>query len=145
VVLIGLAFIFFILDIKVTGFALTVAGAISFILGSLFLFSPFAPGSPSLPRLVVNPWLLVGMTILLVGFFSFALTAGLRAQRREVLMSRQALVDATGIALSNLDPQGVVQIQSETWTAMAEEPIKAGEKIKVIASDGLYLRVCRAS
>jgi membrane-bound serine protease (ClpP class) len=145
IALIGLAFIFFILDIKVAGFALTVAGAISFILGSLFLFSPFTPGSPSLPRLVVNPWLLVGMTILLVGFFTFALTAGLRAQRQRVLMSRQVLVGATGIALSNLDPQGVVQVQSETWTANAAEPVKAGEKIKVIDSDGLYLQVCRTN
>jgi membrane-bound ClpP family serine protease len=60
-------------------------------------------------------------------------------------MSRQRLVDAIGIALSNLDPEGVVQVQSETWTALAAEPIRAGEEIKVIDSDGLYLRVRRSS
>ncbi|HXV42562.1 MAG TPA: nodulation protein NfeD, partial [Anaerolineae bacterium] len=84
-----------------------VTGAISFVLGSLFLFSPFAPSSPTMPRLTVSPWLLVLMTLLLVGFFSFALTAGLRAQRQKVLINRQGPIGATGIALSELAPEGV--------------------------------------
>jgi membrane-bound serine protease (ClpP class) len=145
VALIGFAFILFILDLKVTGFALSIAGAISFILGSLFLFSPFAPTSPSVPRLAVSPWLLALMTALLVGFFGFAVTAGLRAQRQKALISRQALLGATGVALSDLAPQGVVQVQSETWSAVATEPIKVGETVEVIGSDGLYLQVRRSS
>jgi membrane-bound serine protease (ClpP class) len=145
IALIGLAFFLFILDLKVTGFALSVAGAISFVLGSLFLFSPFAPSSPTMPRLTVSPWLLVLMTTLLVGFFSFAVTAGLRAQRRKVMLGRQGLVGATGIALSELAPEGVVQVQSETWTAVAAEVIRAGETIEVVDSDGLHLQVRRVS
>lgn len=143
IALIGLAFFLFILDLKVTGFALSVAGAISFVLGSLFLFSPFAPESPTLPRLSVSPWLLILMTALLVGFFSFAVTAGLRAQRQQVLMSRQRLIGARGMALSELTPEGVVQVQSETWTAVAPELIRAGEMIEVVDSDGLNLQVRR--
>jgi membrane-bound serine protease (ClpP class) len=146
VALMGLAFFLFIVDLKVTGFALSVAGTISFVLGSLFLFSPFAPTVPTLPRLTVSPWLLVSMTALLVGFFSFAVTAGLRAQRQKALMSRQALVGATGIAISDLDPQGVVQVQSETWTATTvAERVNAGETVEVMGSDGLYLQVRRLS
>jgi membrane-bound serine protease (ClpP class) len=146
IALIALAFIFFILDIKVAGFALSVAGAISFVLGSLLLFSPFRPSPPTMPRLSVSPWLLVAMTALLVGFFSFALTAALRAQRQTVLMSPQALVGATGVVVSDLDPQGVVQVRSETWTATADaEPVSAGETVEVIGTDGLRLRVRRPS
>jgi membrane-bound serine protease (ClpP class) len=146
IALIGLAFVFFILDIKVTGFALSVAGAISFVLGSLLLFSPFRPSAPTMPLLSVSPWLLAGMTTLLVGFFSLALTAVLRAQRRTVLMSTQALVGATGTALSDLDPLGVVQVRSETWTAMADVgPVRAGERVEVVATEGLRLRVRRPS
>jgi membrane-bound serine protease (ClpP class) len=146
IALIGLAFAFFILDIKVTGFALSVAGAISFVLGSLLLFSPFRPSAPTMPRLSVSPWLLAGMTTLLVGFFSLALTAVLRAQRRTVLMSTQTLVGATGTALSDLDPLGVVQVRSETWTAVADVgPVRAGEKVEVVGTEGLRLRVRRPS
>ncbi|MEW5961127.1 MAG: nodulation protein NfeD, partial [Chloroflexota bacterium] len=143
IALIGLAFFLFILDLKVAGFGLTVAGAISFVLGSLFLFSPFAPARPALPRLSINPWLLAGMTVLIVGFFTFALTAALRAQRRAALMGRQVLVGAVGTALSDLAPEGVVQLQSESWTAVASEPVRAGETVEVIGSDGLYLQVRR--
>jgi membrane-bound serine protease (ClpP class) len=146
IALIGLAFVFFILDIKVAGFALSVAGAISFVLGSLLLFSPFRASAPTMPRLSVSPWLLAGTTTLLIGFFSLALTAAWRAQRRTVLMSTQALVGATGIALSNLDPQGVVQVRSETWTAIADvEPVKIGETVEVTGIEGLRLRVRRPS
>ncbi len=144
IALIGLAFIFFILDIKVAGFALSVAGAISFVVGSLLLFSPFRPSPPTMPRLSVSPWLLVGMTALLVGFFGLALTAALRAQRQTVLMSTQGLVGTTGIAVTDLDLQGVVQVQSETWTAIADAgPVSAGETVEIVGTDGLRLRVRR--
>jgi membrane-bound serine protease (ClpP class) len=143
IALIGLAFFLFILDLKVTGFALSVAGAISFVLGSLFLFSPFVPSSPTLPRLSISPWLLVLMTLLLVGFFSFAMTAGLRAQQQKVLMGRGRLIGVRGTALSELAPEGVVQVQSETWTAVAPDLIRAGEMVEVVDSDGLNLQVRR--
>jgi membrane-bound serine protease (ClpP class) len=146
IALIVVAFVFFILDIKVAGFALSVAGTISFVLGSLLLFSPFRPTAPTMPRLSVSPWLLGGMTALLVGFFSVALTAALRAQKQTVLMSTQRLVGVTGIVLSDLDPQGVIQVQSETWTAIADAgPVSAGESVEVIGTEGLRLRVRRRS
>jgi len=144
VALILLAFALFIADIKVSGIALSVAGAISFILGSLLLFSPFAPASAGMPQLSVSPWLTAGMTALLVGFFSFALAAGLRARRMPVLIGGNELLGKIGIALSELAPEGVVQVQSETWSATTtDEPIHAGEQVEVIGRDGLYLRVCR--
>jgi len=99
-----------------------------------------------MPRLAVSPWLLAGMTVLLLGFFCLALTAALRAQRRTVLMSTQTLVGATGTALSDLDPLGVVQVRSETWTAIVDAgSVSAGEKVEVVGTEGLRLRVRRPS
>jgi membrane-bound serine protease (ClpP class) len=143
IALILFAFILVILDIKVTGFALSVAGAISFVFGSLLLFSPFNPVAPAMPQLSVSPWLLVGMTALLVAFFSFVVTAGLRVQKRAGLMLTHVPAGKIGVVLTDLNPQGVVQVQSETWTAIADTPIGAGETIEVIATDGLRLRVRR--
>jgi membrane-bound serine protease (ClpP class) len=144
IALIVLAFIFFIADIKVTGVALSVAGAISFVLGSLLLFSPFTPATPVMPRLYVNPWLLASMTAVLVSFFSFALAAGLRAQRQAVLTDSRVLLGKTGVALSDLAPQGVVQVQSEMWSAVAAEgPVRAGETVEVVEVKGLRLWVRR--
>jgi membrane-bound serine protease (ClpP class) len=144
IALIGLAFLFFILDLKVSGFALSIAGAVSFVLGSLFLFSPFVPTAPTVPQLAVSPWLWVSMTVLLVGFFTFAVAAGLRAQRQKVIVSPLPPVGVTGVALTDLNPQGVVQVQHETWSATAvAEPINTGEKVEVVGHNGLYLQVRR--
>jgi membrane-bound serine protease (ClpP class) len=146
IALIILAFVLFMLDIKVASFALSVAGAISFIVGSLLLFSPFNPIAPAMPRLAVSPWLLGGMTGLLIVFFGVVVTAGLRAQQRAGLMRPGIAPGATGVVLSDLDPQGVIQIQSETWTAVTvSEPVRAGETVEVVGVDGLRLRVQRLS
>ncbi len=145
IALIVLAFVFFIADVKVSGIALSVAGVISFVLGSLLLFSPFTASPPTMPKLSVSPWLLASMTALLVAFFGIAVTAGLRAQKSAVLMGTHALIGKTGIAISDLAPLGVVQVQSETWTAVAVNGlINAGETVEVIGSDGLRLQVQRS-
>lgn len=142
IALIVLAIIFFIADIKVTGIALSIAGAISFVLGSLLLFSPFSPTMPTMPQVSVNPWLITAMTAVLVGFFGFAVTAGLRAQRRAVMVGTHTLVGKSGVALSDLTPQGVVQVESEMWSAIAiGGQVRAGEAIEVVGRDGLRLQV----
>ncbi len=142
IALIALAVILFVLDIQVSGFALTVAGAIAFVLGSLLLFSPFGGQEPPAPQLRVSPWLLITMTVLIVGFFGLALGAGVRAHRRQALMGEQALLGRRGVAQTALDPSGVVWLLGEEWTALAEDgPIEPGAKVDVLSVDGLRLRV----
>lgn len=144
VALIILAVVLFILDIKVAGFALSVGGVIAFILGSLMIFSPFGPSSPVMPRLAVSWPIIAVMTAAIAGFFLFALTAGLRAQRARVISGIETMVGETGTAASDLDPRGIVQVRSELWSAIAEgEAIKKGERVRVIDVEGLRLRVTR--
>jgi membrane-bound serine protease (ClpP class) len=146
IALIIFAFVLFMLDIKVAGFALSVAGAASFVIGSLLLFSPFNPGTPAMPSLAVSLWLLGGMTALIILFFGVVVTAAVRVQRRAGMMRTGVPLGATGVVVSDLNPQGVVQVQSEPWTAIStSEPLRAGETIEVIGADGLCLRVQRPS
>jgi membrane-bound serine protease (ClpP class) len=143
VALIVLAVVLFILDIKVAGYALSVGGAVAFILGSLMLFSPLFPASPSAPTLVVSRPLVIGTTLAITAFFVFALSAGIRAQRKRVISGISALVGATGVATSDLNPQGTVQVKSELWSAVTDgaETIQKGEPITVVAVEGVKLRV----
>ena len=143
IALIVVAFVFFVLDIQVAGFALTVAGVVAFVIGSLLLFSPFRPPSPAMPRVSVSPWLLGTVTAIIVGFSTVALTAAVRAQRRAALLGPEVVIGKTGVAVTDIDPQGVVQLESETWTATAQEAIRAGEQVEVVESDGLRLLVRR--
>lgn len=142
VALIVLALVFFVLDIKVTGFFLSLGGAVAFVLGSLILFSPFRPQSPMMPALRVNPWLIGTMTAGTAAFCLWALQAGLRAQRLPVPVGTHTVVGAQGVAVSSLAPLGVVQVQSEQWTAQAEDrPIAAGEPVAVVSIEGNKLIV----
>jgi membrane-bound serine protease (ClpP class) len=143
VALIVLAVVLFILDIKVAGYALSVGGAIAFILGSLMLFSPLFPSSPSAPTFVISRPLIIITTLAITAFFVFALSAGIRAQRARVVSGIQTLVGATGVATSDLDPQGTVQVKSELWSAVADEDktIRKGEQVTVVAAEGVKLKV----
>jgi membrane-bound serine protease (ClpP class) len=144
VALIVLAVILFVLDIKVAGFMLSVGGAIAFVLGSLMLFSPFAPPSPTMPRFTVSWPLIVLMTVTIASFFLFAVSAGIRAQRAKAASGIESMVGATGTAVSDLDPWGTVQVKSELWSAIAEEgPIKMGEQVRVVSAKGVRLRVTK--
>lgn len=145
VALIVVAVVLFILDIKVAGYALSVGGAVAFVLGSLMIFSPFMPSSPTMPQLTVSRPLIASMTASITAFFLFALTAGLRAQRVAVLSGIETVVGATGFATSDLDPQGTVQVKSELWSAVVEGEvvIRRGESVRVVGVEGLRLRVTR--
>jgi membrane-bound serine protease (ClpP class) len=145
VALIVLALAFFALDIHVAGFALTVGGIVALVLGSLILFSPFSPQSPTLPHLQVNRWLIAGTTVGIAGMFLFALGAAFRAQRLSVPVGVQTVVGAEGTVQVDLDPAGIVLAQSESWSAIAEDPpIRVGERIVVTSADGVRLTVRRA-
>ncbi|MCL4459287.1 MAG: nodulation protein NfeD [Chloroflexi bacterium] len=145
--LVIVSMILFIVDLKSPSHGvLTGGGIIAFILGSLMLFSPLTPMAPTMPEIRVSWWLITAMTAAVSAFFIFALGAGLRAQRVRPTSGVESLVGMTGIAISDLDPTGIVQVQSEEWSATTSgEMIKAGERVQVVAVDGLRLRVCRSA
>ena len=145
--LIVLAIGLFIADLQVSGFALTIAGIVAFVLGSLLLFDPlpFLPSTaePVLTgtQLAVSPWLIGGTTLAMVGFFAFGLTYALRARRIPVQTGTQTLAGAQGIAATDIHRTGIVRLRSEEWSAIASTPIARGTRVKVVAVEGLRLRV----
>ena len=138
--LIGFSLILFIADIKVpTHGVLTAGGLASFVLGSLLLTEYQAS--------IVHISLILILTIaaLTAAFFTFAVGAGIRAQRRKVRTGPEALIDAVGVARSDLAPRGTVLLQGALWTAdAADGVIPAGEPVRVVRIHGLHLDVRRA-
>ena len=136
-----LAFVLFVLDIKTpTHGALTAAGIGSFILGSLVLFN--SPGVPEFQRVSVP--LVVVVAIFMGVSFAIIIAFALRAQRRPLILGKQTLVGAVGLATGNIDPRGQVRLNSELWSAeLAEgsDPIHSGDKVVVVNLEGLRLKV----
>jgi membrane-bound serine protease (ClpP class) len=136
-----IAFVLFIVDIKaMTHGGLTAAGIGSFIVGALVLFN--SPGTPQFQRVSLP---LVILVALLIGI-SFAIIVGfaLRAQRKPIITGQEGMRGQTGIARSDIDPNGQVQSGAELWTAVLAEgqsKIRKGEKVEIVKVDGLTLKV----
>ena len=117
----------------------------AFLVGSLLMFTPPWADLPmtAVPAARLNPWL-IGATTLGVGaFFLLGVAAAFRAQLSPLAMGRELVIGKAGLARQALDPYGIVHIEGEEWTAEAPEGevIPAGARIRVVALDGLRLRV----
>jgi membrane-bound serine protease (ClpP class) len=144
VILIVAAVVLFVVDVKAGSVALTVGGLVAFVLGGFLLFTPFTLPSPVMPRVSVSPAVVLSLAGILGAFFMFALGAAVRGRNYPVVSGREALVGATGVATSDLAPNGQVHVRGELWTATAQEgPIRQGDVVQVIGVEGLRLRIIR--
>jgi len=142
--LILLAVGLFILDIKAaTHGALTIAGMLAFVVGSLLLYSPPGPRSPTLPDVSVATPLLVGMAATVAVVSALIVGAAVRLRTRPALATAtERLIGAAGVAQSALDPDGTVRLAGQLWSAHADGlPVEAGESVRVVSRHGLTLHV----
>jgi membrane-bound serine protease (ClpP class) len=116
---------------------LAVGGVVSLLLGSLMLIeSPADYMSISLG--VIIPAVLVS-----AGFFIFAVTMAIRARIKKPTTGKEGLVGETGIAATDLSPEGKVSVHGEFWNAVSDEPVEKGGKVQVIGTKDLKLKVKR--
>ena len=136
VLLILLALILFIAEIKIVSHGmLTVGGVIAMVLGSLLLFE-----SPE-PYLRVS-WQVIAITVIAVSAFSvFAVTMAVRAHRRKPTTGGEGLLGESGKALSAIAPEGRVFIHGEYWDAWSDEPLAEGDRVTVVAVEGMRIKV----
>jgi len=135
--LILLAAILFVLEVKVQSFGmLAVGGIAAMIIGSLMLIkAPITELRPSL-RFVLP--VVLGVSAIVI----FLLTLVVRAHARRPFSGREGMIGEMGTARTDLAPSGKVFVHGELWEAEAGEPIRVGEKVKVIeVLGGLKIRV----
>ena len=142
-----LAVVLFIVDIKApTHGILTAGGVVSFIVGSFLLFPPWRIGLPPVPSISVSVVNIVVMSVLVTAFFVFVLGKGIRAQARRITFGAETIAGTVGVAVTDMAPEGLVQMAGEQWSARAEAGgIRSGEKVEVVGREGLQLLVRRAS
>lgn len=138
--LILFALILFILEVKVTSYGiLTMGGIVAMFLGSIMLFSK--PMTAFDPVVKVSLRIIVIATAATAAFFVFALGMALKAHRRQVTTGKEGMVGEVGTAFSNLNPSGQVQVHGEIWQASSEVPIRKGERVRVVAVQGMEIMV----
>ncbi|MBT8143800.1 MAG: nodulation protein NfeD, partial [Gammaproteobacteria bacterium] len=58
-----------------------------------------------------------------------------------IVTGRQQLVGAVAEAVTDIGETGKVFVHGENWNASSRQPILQGDKVRVIAIDGLHLEV----
>jgi len=136
ILLIALAILFFIMEMKLTSYGLlSVAGTVSLLLGSLMLFEGEAPES-RLAWQVLLPTLFV-----ISAFFTAVAFLVFRAQVSKPTTGSAGLVGEIGLVKKALEPEGKVFVHGELWNAFSRVPLEEGVQVRVVKVAGLKLEV----
>lgn len=137
VALILFAFALFVMEIFVTsGGVLGVGGAVSLVLGGLFLTS----GNP--PEFQVSRWLVIAVASAIGAISVFIVLNAVRIRRLPVQVGVETVVGRQAVARSALNPTGFVLLDGEYWSAETEgDAIEPGETVVVTEIQGLKLKV----
>jgi membrane-bound serine protease (ClpP class) len=65
------------------------------------------------------------------------------SRRHRIKVGAETLIGSTGEVANACRPDGQVRIQGELWRARCEEGADLGERVRVVARDGLTLLVVR--
>jgi membrane-bound serine protease (ClpP class) len=138
VLLIMFGFVLLILEVKITSHGLLAVGGIA----SLFFGSMMLVDSP-LPELQIGLRLILPIVLGLSAIILILVRLGLQAQRAPAVTGESGMLHSTAQALTSIEPGGVgrVTTRGEIWTATAQDPISAGEKVVVTGVQGLLLTV----
>ena len=142
VALVGFGIGLLALEVIVTSFGLlAVGGIVSIVLGSLMLFD-----SP-LPELQVGLSVVLPVTLALSAIVLFLARLVVGSQRRRAVTGVAGMIDEVGHALTAITPDstGRISAHGENWSATAAEPITEGDRVQVVAVNGLTLTVRRAA
>jgi len=118
--------------------ALTALGVVMLQVGGTFLINGEGQIDP-------RWWLVLPSVLAVVAFFLIAMPTVQRARLSTHTISRPALVGMSGVAVTDLDPDGAVEVNGARWRASThrEAGVEKGMEITVTGMDGLYLEVER--
>ena len=124
-------------DVHVAGFGPpTILGLAAVGAGAKFSF----PASPD--AISLDWWVTAAAVITTLVFFVSVMTAALRVRLRRPVTGDDAVIGTIAEAQTDIAPEGTVITKGTVWRARTMETgIAAGEKVKVMASEGFVLLV----
>jgi membrane-bound serine protease (ClpP class) len=94
--------------------------------------------------LYVPVWQIVVISIIIVVFLVFVVIWSVRAHRKKVAAGREELVGKTAVVEVALEPKGVVLVEGERWTAIADKGrAEPEEEVIITKVNGLKLMVTK--
>lgn len=137
-ILVGIAFMAGELFFPAYG-SLGIGGAIAFIIGSVILIDTDIPGYG------VPLSLVLGITAAGAAFLFLAVGMVVKGRKRPVVSGREELLGSPGVMIEDCEGEGWARIHGETWRVRSPAPLKAGQRVRVDAIEGLVLDVAPES
>jgi membrane-bound serine protease (ClpP class) len=133
-ILLGIAFM--VAEVFLPAFgSLGIGGLIAFVVGSVILIDTDVPGFG------VPIGLIAGVAAASAAFLIVVVGMAVGARRRPVVSGREAMVGSPGEVLYDFEGEGWARVQSETWRVTSRSSMKAGQRVRVAAINGLVLEV----
>jgi membrane-bound ClpP family serine protease len=93
-------------------------------------------------NIIIDLWLFILVIIIIIAFIILAINRGIAAHRLQIGAGRDELIGRTASVLTALEPQGMVLIEGERWTAILDSgKAVPGEEVIVNRVEGLKLFV----
>jgi membrane-bound serine protease (ClpP class) len=136
-VLILLGIVFMTAEVFVPSFGiLGIGGIVSFVFGSVMLINTDIAGY-GVPWSVIMP---VAFASAL--FIFFVVGMALKARHRRVVSGWEEMIGDSAEVLEDFDgKEGWARVHGETWRIRSEQPLRRGQKIRIVHMDGLILDV----
>lgn len=135
-ILIILAFVLFILELKFNSFGLlTLGGVISFFIGATILFDSPLPGG-GIPMSTI-----IAMLIVVLAFVFFVVRAVISAHNVRAVTGKEGLTDQEGYALADFASTGKIFVHGEIWNAEINGEVKKGDRVIVEEVKGMILKI----
>jgi len=132
--LLGVGLAFIIAEMFVTsGGILGLGGVAAFTVGSIMLFDD--------KYIAVSIPLIGGTALVAGGFMLWILKKFASLRHRQVVSGAEYMIGRNGTVIEDFTGRGRVEVDGESWIADSDEPLTAGQKIRVEAMDKLVLKV----
>ncbi|PLC49043.1 serine protease [Pollutimonas subterranea] len=117
---------------------LGLGGIVAFVLGGLFLTDT------GIPEFDVSLPFLVGFAISCAGLIMLTGMMVSRSRRSTIVSGREQMLGTEGVVSSVVDGTVYAELRGESWRVRSKEPLSLGDRVRVVAMDGLTLQVTRA-
>jgi membrane-bound serine protease (ClpP class) len=118
---------------------LGVGGTIAMLLGSLMLIDS------SSPALQISWVVIVPAVALSALLFIITVTVAVRVYREKPDTGKEGLINSQALAKTDIHADGQIFMRGEYWSAWSDEPIQKGEKVTIVAVEGLKLKVKKSA
>ena len=115
--------------------ALGFGGIVALVIGSIMLLDTDIPGFG------VSTTLIGAIAMFAGGILLATLTLVVKARKRPVVTGQEQILTEVAVAVGDFERDGKVRMHGEVWNATTDKAVSAGQKLRVLAVNGLHLNV----